>query len=457
MFNTEIEASVIGGLLISGLTPDASDVLSTLEPEAFSSNFYRDIYKTIQKQAKTRNLIDMMMVAEAMGDGNFGSVMTLAKNCPSAANLKGYAGMVFDNYRRRKMLSLMDSVRREIEHGTIENASRAINQFMSDATELNSSKDDIKPVHLSELIADYTEILENRLKNGEQSDTLKTGIHELDEITGGINQVDLVIVAARPGMGKTELALKVAESVAEQKITGTNQNRGILIFSMEMDAQQIIERQIANSSMLPVSTLRNPAKMNDEGWGKVSSGIGRLHDLDIWVVDASKLSVEQIDSIATRHKKSYPSLSLIMVDYLGLIEKPSAERNDLAVAYISSSLKRLAKKLKTPVMSLSQLSRDVEKRVNKRPVNADLRDSGSIEQDADSIIMLYRDAMYNEDSQAAKYAEIIVTKNRFGQTGTVYQEFRNGHFMETNQQEAAKACQTKSNSFQKKYSKGAPI
>ncbi|KFX57373.1 hypothetical protein KU40_07540, partial [Clostridium botulinum] len=144
---------------------------------------------------------------------------------------------------------------------------------------------------------------------------------------------------------------------------------------------------------------------------------------------------------STRHKKRHPELSLIMVDYLGLIEKPRAERNDLAIAHISATLKGLAKNIRTPVISLSQLSRDVEKRPNKRPTNADLRDSGSVEQDADSIIMLYRDAVYNENSPAAAYAEIIVTKNRFGKLGTVYQLFKNGHFLDTDQAQASSICQ----------------
>ncbi len=139
------------------------------------------------------------------------------------------------------------------------------------------------------------------------------------------------------------------------------------------------------------------------------------------------------------------------------MHKPRAERNDLAIAHISANLKRLAKTLKTPVISLSQLSREVEKRTNKRPVNADLRDSGSVEQDADSIIMLYRDGVYNENSPSAKYAEIIVTKNRFGKTGTVYQEFKNGHFIDTNQQEAEKISQSSHQQSLRHHAQGVTI
>ena len=457
MINQQIEASVIGGLLIDGLTLNASDVLATLKPEAFSSHFHRETYKAIQKQAKTRGMIDLMMVAEAVGDKHFADIMQAAKNCPSAANLKGYASMVTDNHNRREMIKLMDQYRHVIESGTIDAASQAMEQFVKKASELITDNDQIKPIHTAAMVEDFAEVLDQRLRNGDESDTLKTGIHELDEITGGINAVDLVIVAARPAMGKTELALRITEGVASQVDKQTGHKKGVLIFSMEMSSRQIIERQIAGASGLSVSSLRNPAKMDDEGWARVSRGIGVVQDLDVWVVDASKLSVDQIRAIAKRHKQQYPSLALILVDYLGLIEKPKAERNDLAIGYISSSLKEMAKELLTPVISLSQLSRDVEKRPNKRPVNGDLRDSGSIEQDADSIIMLYRDAVYNENSSAAPYAEIIVTKNRFGKTGTVYQQFKNGHFMDTDQVQAAHACTQSTRPQQRRYQGGADV
>ncbi|MCI9769157.1 replicative DNA helicase, partial [Proteus mirabilis] len=323
--------------------------------------------------------------------------------------------------------------------------------FLAQASDMHSSKGDIAPVHVSSLIEDYTEVLQERVNKGEESDTLKTGIRELDEIMGGINPVDLVIIAARPGMGKTEIALKITEGVASQNVIGTDTKKGVLIFSMEMDSQQIVERQIAGSANLSVSALRNPSRMSDEDWGRVSMGAGNLLGLNVWVVDASKLTVEQITAISTRHKKRHPELSLIMVDYLGLIEKPRAERNDLAIAHISATLKGLAKNIRTPVISLSQLSRDVEKRPNKRPTNADLRDSGSVEQDADSIIMLYRDAVYNENSPAAAYAEIIVTKNRFGKLGTVYQLFKNGHFLDTDQAQASSICQQSSRPQQRRF------
>ncbi|HBB7105905.1 TPA: PBSX family phage terminase large subunit [Escherichia coli] len=425
----DIEASVIGGLLIGGLTPTASDVLATLEPEAFSIPLYRKAFEVIRKQARNRNLIDALMVAEACGEEHFTSILMTSKNCPSAANLKGYAGMVADNFHRRLVLEIMDEMREPIQSGTIDASSQAMDELVKRLSAIRKPRDEVKPVRLGEIITDYTDTLDRRLRNGEESDTLKTGIEELDAITGGMNAEDLVIIAARPGMGKTELALKIAEGVASRVIPGSDVRRGVLIFSMEMSALQIAERSIANAGRMSVSVLRNPASMDDEGWARVANGMSQLADLDVWVVDASRLSVEEIRSIAERHKQENPNLSLIMADYLGLIEKPKADRNDLAIAHISGSLKAMAKDLKTPVISLSQLSRDVEKRPNKRPTNADLRDSGSIEQDADSIIMLYREAVTKESwdilipTIRKPFSEIWVSFNPKNILDDTYQRF----------------------------------
>lgn len=439
----DIEASVIGGLLLGGLTPAAGDVLARMEADAFTIPVYRKAFEVIRKQARNRNLIDALMVAEECGDAHFADIMETARACPSAANLRGYAGMLSDQHQRRMFLQAMDELRGDVSNGTLDNAAEAMDELMRRLSVIRKPKTEVAPVRLGDVLDDYTDTLEKRLKNGDESDTLKTGIDELDGITGGMNAEDLVIIAARPGMGKTELALKIAEGVASRKMPGSDVLRGVLIFSMEMSNLQIAERSIAGRENMSVSVLRNPANMGDEGWARVFNAICHLKDLDVWMVDASKLTVEEIRSIAERHKQEYPQLSLILVDYLGLISKPKADRNDLAIAHISGSLKAMAKDLKCPVISLSQLSRDVEKRPNKRPTNADLRDSGSIEQDADSIIMLYREAVYDEHSPAAPYAEVIVTKNRFGTLGTVYQKFVNGHFMPCDQDEVRRMLTSK--------------
>lgn len=456
----DLEASVIGGLLIGGLTPDADDVLSTLAAEAFAIPVYRTIYREIQQQAKTRNLIDPMLVAESVGDEHFSTVMETYRACPSAANLKGYAGQVSANHERRQVLEIMSESYNRIADGTITAAESAIDEMVTRISMVRTPRDEIRPMHVSELLDAYTDKLDDRLRNGEESDTLKTGLGIFDRVTGGINPDDLFVIAARPGMGKTELALAIAGGVSRQR-TSEDHRRGVLVFSMEMSAQQVIERQIADGGNIPVSSLRNPAKMGDEEWARVAMGIGQLSDVDIWIVDASKLTVEQIRSTATRMKQRHPGLSLIIIDYLTLIELPKAERHDLAVGQVTKTLKQTAKKLHVPVVLLSQLSREVEKRLNKRPVSADLRDSGSIEQDADTVVMLYRDAVYNSESPAAPFAELIFTKNRHGVSGTtVYKRFVNGHFKPCDQEEARNACMNSAN-LQKqqprRYAKGADV
>ncbi|EMB8809357.1 replicative DNA helicase, partial [Escherichia coli] len=172
----DIEASVIGGLLIGGLTPTASDVLATLEPEAFSIPLYRKAFEVIRKQARNRNLIDALMVAEACGEEHFTSILMTSKNCPSAANLKGYAGMVADNYHRRLVLEIMDEMREPIQSGTIDTSSQAMDELVKRLSAIRKPRDEVKPVRLGEIITDYTDTLDRRLRNGEESDTLKTGI-----------------------------------------------------------------------------------------------------------------------------------------------------------------------------------------------------------------------------------------------------------------------------------------
>nr|WP_310616671.1 replicative DNA helicase [Pantoea cypripedii] len=448
MSDLHLEACVIGCLLHSGLTPDAIDVLNSVETSAFTNGFYGRLYSEIKRQATHRKMIDSLLVAEAMGNepGIFADVMETVKVVPSAANLKGYAKRLNEKAMISGFARLMethyDKITGAINHDL---AVEQIQKFTRELMNINRPDDEVQPVRIGELLDGYMNTLEKRVSDGDESSTIKTGIWELDDITGGLNDTDLIIIAARPGMGKTELALKISESIAQRAVTlGTQQvKRGVLIFSMEMQGEQVVERQLANASNVSVSLLRKANRITDEDWGRISNGIGQLANLDVWVVDATNLSIDQMRAVATRHKSRYPGLSLIMADYLGLIRKPTAERNDLAIGEITRGLKTMAMELHTPVICLSQLSRDVEKRPNKRPVNADLRDSGSIEQDADGIWFIYRDGAYNPDSPAAHLAEIIIGKNRHGPNGVVYQEFRNGHFTDTDQAVAAQLAREK--------------
>ncbi|KKY64229.1 hypothetical protein OA40_16390 [Morganella morganii] len=429
----ELEAAVIGGLLAGGATQDAYDVLATLPDDAFSVGYFSRVYREIKKQALTSAIIDPVFIADALGgNGDFAHIMELTRKTISYANLKGYAEKVRNYAAVRKITALINKFQKEIiDAATHDQAESVIQKFSSEFTLITSEKESLVPVHISNLLDGYVDILDKRTRGEDSGMIVRTGIEAIDNKIGGFNPTDLIFIGGRPGMGKTELALTMMEGMAAK-------GDGVLMFSMEMANMQIVERMISGAARLPASKLRN-CDLDDEEWQRVIASTGYLQDRDIHIIDASNLTIDQICAISERHKRKYPATKGIFIDYLGLIKKPKAERNDLAIAAISAGMKALAKRLHTPVVALSQLSRDVDKRPlnQRRPVAADLRDSGSLEQDADYIFLTYRDAVYNPNSPAKNYAEIIIEKNRYGETGTVYQEFKNGHYLPTDQISAA--------------------
>ncbi|EFJ2437607.1 replicative DNA helicase, partial [Escherichia coli] len=271
--------------------------------------------------------------------------------------------------------------------------------------------------------------VECRNQGLEKSRALMTGIDELDAKTGGMEPGDLVFIAARPSMGKTELALDIIDKVTEQ-------GHGVLLFTMEMANIQIGERMVSAAGGMPVSRLKSVARFEDEDWARFSQGVGRMTGRNIWMVDQANLTIDEICATTRYHRMKHPETALVVVDYLGLIKTRSTGRHDLAVGEISKGLKSLAKSGGFPLIALSQLSRGVESRPNKRPMNSDLKNSGEIEADADIILMLYRDEVYNPETQARGIAEINITKQRNGTLGTIYRRFHNGHFLPVDQESA---------------------
>lgn len=426
----ELEACVLAGLLNGGATPDAFDVIASTPEESFSIGFHRRAFSEIKKQALANGLIDMLFVSEALGGSSLADLSEITRMPATVSNLKGYAGKMVKAWRSRRMAELLqqgaDGIR---QANNQEQRDQVVESAVAQLLDMTGDTGDVQPVHISDLLPTYMETVQKRMDGEAGSRNLKTGIDDLDDATGGINLQDLIVVAGRPGMGKTEFALKLVDGV-------TAAGGGALIFSMEMAAAQIVERSLAGSGNMSVSRLRNPLDMQDEDWARFTAAMETMNGRDIWIVDATDLTIEQIRAVAETHKRRYPHLAMIVVDYLGLIKKPKAERNDLAIAHISRNLKTMAMRLHTPTFALSQLSRAVDSRPagQRRPVMSDLRDSGSIEQDADSIMFLYRDEVYNPESPAAGIAEIILGKSRFSAAGAViYQEFKNGHFLHVDQ------------------------
>ncbi|EOD8908744.1 replicative DNA helicase [Klebsiella pneumoniae] len=426
----ELEACVLAGLLNGGASPDAFDVIASTPEESFSIGFHRRAFSEIKKQALANGLIDMLFISEALGGSSLADLSEITRMPATVPNLKGYAGKMVKAWRSRRMAELLqqgaDGIR---QANNQEQRDQIVDSAVAQLLDMTGDTGDVQPVHISDLLPTYMETVQKRMDGEAGTRNLKTGIDELDDATGGINLQDLIVVAGRPGMGKTEFALKIVDGV-------TAAGGGALIFSMEMAAAQIVERSLAGSGNMSVSRLRNPLDMQDEDWARFTAAMETMNGRDIWIVDATDLTIEQIRAVAEMHKRRYPHLAMIVVDYLGLIKKPKAERNDLAIANISRNLKTMAMRLHTPTFALSQLSRAVDSRPagQRRPVMSDLRDSGSIEQDADSIMFLYRDEVYNPESPAAGIAEIILGKSRFSAAGAViYQEFKNGHFLHVDQ------------------------
>lgn len=426
----ELEACVLAGLLNGGASPDAFDVIASTPEESFSIGFHRRAFSEIKKQALANGLIDMLFISEALGGSSLADLSEITRMPATVPNLKGYAGKMVKAWRSRRMAELLqqgaDGIR---QANNQEQRDQIVDSAVAQLLDMTGDTGDVQPVHISDLLPTYMETVQKRMDGEAGTRNLKTGIDELDDATGGINLQDLIVVAGRPGMGKTEFALKIVDGV-------TAAGGGALIFSMEMAAAQIVERSLAGSGNMSVSRLRNPLDMQDEDWARFTAAMETMNGRDIWIVDATDLTIEQIRAVAEMHKRRYPHLAMIVVDYLGLIKKPKAERNDLAIAHISRNLKTMAMRLHTPTFALSQLSRAVDSRPagQCRPVMSDLRDSGSIEQDADSIMFLYRDEVYNPESPAAGIAEIILGKSRFSAAGAViYQEFKNGHFLHVDQ------------------------
>ncbi|MGK2113187.1 replicative DNA helicase, partial [Klebsiella pneumoniae] len=282
---------------------------------------HRRAFSEIKKQALANGLIDMLFVSEALGGSSLADLSEITRMPATVPNLKGYAGKMVKAWRSRRMAELLqqgaDGIR---QANNQEQRDQVVETAVAQLLDMTGDTGDVQPVHMSELLPVYMETMQKRMDGEEGTRNLKTGIEELDDATGGINLQDLIVVAGRPGMGKTEFALKIVDGV-------TAAGGGALIFSMEMAAAQIVERSLAGSGNMSVSRLRNPLDMQDEDWARFTAAMETMNGRDIWIVDATDLTIEQIRAVAETHKRRYPHLAMIVVDYLGLIKKPKAERN----------------------------------------------------------------------------------------------------------------------------------
>lgn len=424
----EAEQSVLGGLMLDNQAWDAiaGDIIS----EDFYHRGHRLIFAAMSRLTERNLPIDLVTVSEnleAAGElqdvGGFAYLGEIAKNTPSAANIRAYAQIV----RERAVLRELIAASNEIAENCYDTQNRTSAEILDIAeakvfkiaeqrTNANEGPQAISPI-LERTVARIEELSTSKNANGVTGRS--TGFTDLDRMTAGLQPSDLIIVAARPSMGKTTFAMNLCENVAMRE------DKPVLVFSLEMPSEQIMMRMMASLSHVDQTRIRN-GQLKDEDWSRVASTISILKEKNnIYVDDSSGLTPTEVRSRARRVARDHKGLSLIMVDYLQLMTVPGmAENRTLEIAEISRSLKALAKELEVPVVALSQLNRSLEQRSNRRPVNSDLRESGSIEQDADVIMFIYRDEVYHPESEEKGIAEIILGKQRNGPIGTVKLKFQ---------------------------------
>jgi replicative DNA helicase len=415
--NIEAEQAVLGAIF---LEPSALTVASeVLIPEDFYRAAHQKIFNAMLKLNDDGKVVDLVTVTEELAaakliedTGGVSYLSELASSVPTAANIEYYARIVEEKSLLRRLIRTAteiasDGYSREDEVEAL--LSEAEKNILAVAQRKNAgSFHNIKDV----LVRTYDNIEEMHNRVGEITG-ISTGFAELDRMTAGFQRNDLIIVGARPSVGKTAFALNIAANVATK--TGEN----VAIFSLEMGAEQLVMRMLCSEGNIDAQRLRT-GSLTDDDWGKLTMAMGSLSNSGIFIDDTPGVRISDIRSKCRRLQQEH-GLGMILIDYLQLIlgSGRAGENRQQEVSEISRSLKQLARELKVPVIALSQLSRGVEQRQDKRPMMSDIRESGSIEQDADIVAFLYRDDYYDKESENKNIIEIIIAKQRNGPTGTV--------------------------------------
>lgn len=429
MDSLDFEQQLIGAMMIKGDHVDCREIAGKLPAEAFANHHLRCMYKSILRLLDRAEPIDPFTIRDGVPEESRDYVLTISKNCGSAANIKAWAKRVRQCWMIRRGEDELRKAAEILRDANTHDINERIASVTGILSKIQFETNDQLPRRIGDLIPDYLDVLEERMKGTESGLYLKTGIEAMDDEYGGFDRTDLIVLAGRPGMGKTELAINIANSIGRQK------GKGLLI-SMEMSQTQVVERHIADRGGLAIGTLRNPLGMVQEDYNRLTAATGTLVDEDNFVLVGS-FTVEEIISHAERINMD-GGLSFLAIDYLELIPMPKAEQRYLAIAEITRRLKQFCLKNKVPVILLAQLNRNVDGRGEKRPNMGDLAGSSSIEKDADVIIFPYRDEVYHENSDMKGIAEIIIGKYRSGQPKTFYMGWRNGHFVNIEQGAAAR-------------------
>jgi len=414
--NLDAEESILGGIL---LDPEAiARVIDTLTSEAFYLKAHREIYRAaliLHEQSKPTDLITVTTWLADQGllakIGGTAKLAQLVDRTVSAVNIDRYAALVMDKYLRRQLIGAGHEI-----VGLSYDTTMELDQVLDQSQQRIFSLTQTRPQQGLIPIADTLINTFNTIEDLHQKTALPgitTSFYDLDAMTSGFGRSDLIILAGRPSMGKTALGLQIAYNIAKEH------QLPVAIFSLEMSQEQLAQRLLASEAEIESNRLR-AGRITQSDLEPLSKAMANLSELPIYIDDNANLTVTQMRSQVRRlQSEQGKKLGLVLLDYLQLMEGSGSDNRVQELSRITRNLKGLAREIDVPVIALSQLSRGVEARTNKRPMMSDLRESGSIEQDADLVIMLYRDEYYNPDTVDRGIAEVIVTKHRNGPTGTI--------------------------------------
>lgn len=422
LFSREAEQSVIGGLFVSPVS--FSDVAAAVSPSDFAIEFNRRIFCAMAELAKEDQPIDLLTVCERLeshyklSPDEFAQCAVMARDTPSAANVLVYAGIVRSYSRRRALLGLANKLADWSQEER--DADVVIAKLRAELERMENGRSSIGPKPLAELMPGVINALDERANRTKGLLGQTSGLTDVDQVLDGFCQGRLYLVAGRPGSGKSVFALNAIRAVLAS-------GGRVLLFTLEMPAQEAIHRLLSAEIPLPLTELQ-AARLSSDDWEALANAALKLSPRPLWIDDSSQLSVVDLLARARRIHRIAP-LNLIAVDYIGLID---GERNgngnrEQEVGSISRALKRLAMELSIPVLALSQLNRKLEERADKRPILSDLRESGSLEQDSDVVMFVYRDELHDPNSTDKGCAELLVRKHRSGRLGTVALKFDGEH------------------------------
>ncbi|CAL4043663.1 Replicative DNA helicase [Buchnera aphidicola (Takecallis arundicolens)] len=420
-YSLEAEQSILGGLMLDNTKWDI--VANYIIADDFFNTAHKIIFHEMQKLTDQNSPIDLITLSESLEKkkkliqvGKFSYLSEMIKNTPSAENIIAYINIIKEYAILREIITIGNKIAYLGYNTNGKTSSEILDYVEYNVLNITQKRlnQDKNPKNIRFMLDKTINAIEKLLNSPNNNITgLDTGYIDLNKMTLGLQPSDLIIIAARPSMGKTTLSMNICENIAMQY------NKPILIFSLEMPGEQIMIRMLSSLSRVYQHNIRT-GLLTDEDWSRISSTINiLLKKNNIYIDDSSQLTPNEIRSKARQLYKSR-GLSLIMIDYLQLIHVPHlSTQRTLEIAEISRSLKSLAKELKIPIIAVSQLNRSLEQRSDRKPINSDLRESGSLEQDADLIMFIYRDELYNENSEFKGIAEIIIGKQRNGPNGTI--------------------------------------